>query len=112
MLNNVAAPNRGDVSAVNDSSAALGNSGERILVLESDETIASSIVQGLHEAAPAAMIDVARSPEDAQRLLGNGRPDLVVLDVDESHIGRNLLLQLRKSQPQARAIVVTGNEVA
>ena len=33
---------------------------ERFLVLESDETLLSSILSGLHQVAPDAVVDVAR----------------------------------------------------
>ena len=59
----------------------------RILVLEPDEQLASAILTALREVAPAAVIDVAHSLEEAQRLVLGAKPDLFVLDVDAREIG-------------------------
>jgi hypothetical protein len=53
--------------------------GGRILVLEPEEDLASKILAALREAAPAAQVNLARSLEEAQRLVMNDRPDLFVL---------------------------------
>ena len=67
----------------------------------------------LRDAAPAAHADVARSLEEAQRLVVHQRPDLFVLDVDSLHdLGQEFLYDLRTSHPNARAIVLTALHLA
>jgi len=93
-----------------------GNSAEqggRILVLEPEESLAAKIRAALQEAAPSAQVDLARSLEEAQRLVMNDRPDLFVLDVDAvPDLGQEFLYDLRTSHPNARAIVLTGTHLA
>ena len=81
----------------------------RILVLEPDEHLASAILTALHEVAPAAIVDRARSLEDAQRMVVGTKPDLFVLDVDATYdLGQEFLFDLRTSHPNARAIILTA----
>jgi DNA-binding response OmpR family regulator len=81
----------------------------RILVLEPDEPQAAAIVTALHESAPDALVEMAYSLEDAQRLVLGVKPDLFVLDVDAMpDLGQDFLYDLRTSHPNARAIILTG----
>jgi hypothetical protein len=74
---------------VNDSSAGSSKSEGCILVLEPDESLVSAILAALHEAAPAAVLEVARNLEEAHRIVLSNRPDLFVLDMDAAHdLGR------------------------
>ena len=60
-----------------------------------------------------AHVDLARSLEEAQRLVIHDRPDLFVLDVDAvPDLGQDFLYDLRTSHPNARAIVLTGVHLA
>src|SRR5205814_178992 len=80
---------------------------------EPAEDLAWKILAALREAAPAAQVDLARSLEEAQRLVINDRPDLFVLDVDAvPDLGQDFLYDLRTSHPNARAIVLTGVHLA
>jgi DNA-binding response OmpR family regulator len=80
----------------------------RILVLEPDDSVASTILSALHEAAPEAVVDLARNLDDAHRLGASDRPDLFVLDLDAAKdLGHDFLLDLRTSYPNARAIVLS-----
>lgn len=93
--------------------AASSEQGGRVLVLAPDENLASAISSALHEAAPGARTEVARSLEDAQRVVLHQRPDLFVLDVDGIHdLGQEFLFDLRTSHPNARAIVLTAVHLA
>jgi DNA-binding response OmpR family regulator len=81
----------------------------RIFVLEPDEHLASEILTALHEVAPAATVDRARSLEDAQRMVLGIKPELFVLDVDATYdLGQDFLYDLRTSHPNARAIILTA----
>lgn len=83
--------------------------GGRVLVLEPQEDLAAKIFAALREAAPSAQVNLARSIEEAQRLVMNDRPDLFVLDVDGvPDLGQDFLYDLRTSHPNARAIILTG----
>ena len=69
--------------------------------------------KALHEAAPGAQVEIARSLQEAQQLVVNLRPDLFVLDVDATHdLGQEFLYDLRTSHPHARAIVLTAVHLA
>ncbi len=84
-----------------------------MLVLAPDEKLATAIAAALREAAPMAETDVARSLEEAQRLVVHQRPDLFVLDVDAiQDLGQEFLYDLRTSHPKARAIVLTAVHLA
>lgn len=85
----------------------------RVLVLTPDEHLAYAILGALREAAPGAQTELARSLEEAQRVVGHQRPDLFVLDVDGLHdLGQEFLYDLRTSHPNARAIVLTAVHLA
>lgn len=82
-------------------------------MLEPEEDLATRILAALHEAAPAAQVDLARNLEEAQFLVMNDRPDLFVLDVDAApDLGQDFLYDLRTSHPNARAIVLTDVHLA
>ena len=82
---------------------------ERILVLEPDESLLSSILSALHEVAPEAVVDVAHDLAEAHRVVLDDRPDLFVLDMDAAEdLGEDFLLDLRTSHPNARAIILTA----
>ena len=81
----------------------------RILVLEPDEQLGSAILNVLQEPAPDALVEMARSLEEAQRLVLGVKPELFVLDVDAiPDLGQGFLNDLRTSHPNARAIILTG----
>jgi DNA-binding response OmpR family regulator len=84
------------------------NNESRILVLEPDEQLASSIQSALREAVPDALVEMARDLREAQQLVIGVKPDLFVLDVDATHdLGQDFLYDLRTSHPNARAIILT-----
>jgi DNA-binding response OmpR family regulator len=98
---------------VNDSSAEISKNEGLVLVLEPDESLASSILRALREAAPAAAVEVARNLKEAHRIVLSDRPDLFVLDIDAAHdLGQDFLIDLRTSHPEARAIVLTAVHLA
>ncbi|MBV9007890.1 MAG: response regulator [Verrucomicrobia bacterium] len=81
----------------------------RILVLEPDDALGSTILSALHQAEPDAVVDLARNIDDAHRITISDRPDLFVLDLDAAKdLGHDFLLDLRTSVPNARAIVLSG----
>ena len=85
----------------------------QVLVLEPDEQLVSSISAALQEAAPGAQVDIAPSLEEAQRLVLGTKPDLFVLDIDATYdLGQEFLYDLRTSHPNARAIILTGVQLA
>ncbi|MDQ6623624.1 MAG: response regulator, partial [Verrucomicrobiota bacterium] len=85
----------------------------RVLVLEPDENLATSILNALREAAPNAKVDLAHSLEEAQQTVVHARPNLFVLDVDATYdLGQEFLYDLRTSHPDARAIVLTAVHLA
>src|ERR1700761_151949 len=85
----------------------------RILVMEPDDNLAETIQSALHEAAALAVVDLARSVEEAQRIAAAGKPDLFVLDVDATYdLGQDFLLDLRTSHPESRAIVLTATHLS
>jgi DNA-binding response OmpR family regulator len=85
----------------------------RVLVLEPDEQLASSIRSALREAAPNADVELARDLEEAQKVVIGVKPDLFVLDVDATQdLGQDFLYDLRTSHPNARAIILTEIHLA
>jgi DNA-binding response OmpR family regulator len=81
----------------------------RVLVLEPDEQLASAIVGALQQAAPQALVEMARTLDEAQKLVLGVKPDLFVLDVDAAHdLWQDFLYDLRTSHPNARAIILTS----
>ena len=98
---------------MNDSSSGSSKSEGRILVFEPDESLVSSILNALHEAAPGAVLEVARNLEEAHRIVLSDQPDLFVLDMDAAHdLGQDFLIDLRTSHPEARALVLTAGHLA
>jgi DNA-binding response OmpR family regulator len=94
---------------VKQSTARTTKREERILVLEPDESLLSSILSALHEVAPEAVVDVAHDLDEAHRIVLDDRPDLFVLDTDAAKdLGQDFLLDLRTSHPNARAIILTA----
>src|SRR3954451_517099 len=92
---------------------APSSSDARVLVLEPEEQLASAILTALRETAPAAVVEVARSLEEAQQMSLNTKPDLFVLDVDAtSDLGQEFLYDLRTSHPQSRAIILTATHLS
>jgi DNA-binding response OmpR family regulator len=92
---------------------AANSSDGRILVLEPDEKLASAILTALHETAPAAVVDLAHSLEEAQRKALATKPDLFVLDVDATYdLGQEFLYDLRTSHPNSRAIILTATHLS
>ena len=82
----------------------------RVLVLEPDLEMAEKIHAALHEAAPAANVDVAPTVAQAHGIIVNAKPDLFVLDAEAvPDLGQEFLYDLRTSHPHARAIVLTGH---
>jgi DNA-binding response OmpR family regulator len=109
----VLSSSRATILPVNDFSAGSSKSEGRILVLEPDESLVSSVLSALHEAAPTAVLEVARNLEEAHRIVLSERPDLFVLDMDAAHdLGQDFLIDLRTSHPEARAIVLTAVHLA
>jgi DNA-binding response OmpR family regulator len=88
------------------------SSDARVLVLEPDDHLASSILSALREIAPNAVVDVAHSLEEAQRKALGTKPDLFVLDVDATYdLGQEFLYDLRTSHPNSRAIILTATHL-
>ncbi len=103
------AARRASSIAVKNSPVPLSKSQGRILVLEPDDSLGSSILSALHEAAPEAVVDLARNLEDAHRLVVSDPPDLFVLDLDATkELGHDFLLDLRTSHSNARAIILSA----
>lgn len=85
----------------------------RILVLESEEQLASAILSALREVAPNAIVDLAHSLAEAQDMSGDEKRDLFVLDVDATHdLAQEFLYDLRTSHPDARAIILTATHLS
>ena len=93
--------------SVKRSPARTTKSEERILVLESDESLLSSILSALHEVAPEAVVDVARDLDEARRIASDEPVELFVLDLDAASDSA-LLRDLRASHPKARVIFLTA----
>jgi DNA-binding response OmpR family regulator len=82
---------------------------ERILVLESDETLLSSILSGLEQIAPEAVVDVARDMDEADRIAADDPVALFVLDLDAAS-EPDVVRDFRARRPKAQAIVLTGGD--
>jgi DNA-binding response OmpR family regulator len=82
-------------------------SDERILVLESDEALLSSILSALHQVAPEAVVDVARDVDEADRMAADDLVALFVLDLDAAS-EPDVVRDLRARHPKAPAIVLTS----
>jgi DNA-binding response OmpR family regulator len=92
---------------VKKSPARKRKSEERFLVLESDETLLSSILSGLHQVAPEAVVDVARDMDEADRIAADDPVALFVLDLDAAS-EPDVVHDLRARHPKAQAIVLTS----
>ena len=75
--------------------------------MESDETLLSSILSGLHQVAPDAVVDVARDVDEADRIAADNPVALFVLDLDAAS-EPNVVRDLRARHPKAQAIVLTS----
>src|SRR5436853_3308486 len=96
---------------VKESTAWTTKREERILVLEPDESMLSSILNALHEVAPEAVVDVAHDLEEAHRIIADEPVELLVLDLDAASDSA-LLDDLRASHPKAEAIFLTAGHLA
>jgi twitching motility two-component system response regulator PilH len=95
---------------VKDSTAWTTKREERILVLEPDESMLSSILNALHEVAPEAVVDIAHDLEEAYRITADEPVELLVLDLDAASDSA-LLGDLRASHPKAEAIFLTAGRL-
>src|SRR5207248_1999865 len=84
---------------------------ERILVLEPDESLLSSILSVLHEVAPEAVVDVVHDIDEAYRLTSSEPVELFVLDLDAASDSVPLR-DLRASHPKAQAIFLAASHLA
>ncbi len=82
---------------------------ERILVLESDEKLLSSILSALQQVAPETVVDVARDMDEADRIAAADAVALFVLDIDAAS-EPSVVRDLRARHPKASAIVLTSAE--
>ncbi|HEY1893500.1 MAG TPA: response regulator [Chthoniobacterales bacterium] len=96
---------------MNKSTPQTTKSEERILVLEADESLLSSILSALHEVAPEAVVDVAHDMDEAHRLTSSEPVELFVLDLDAAS-DSGLLRDLRASHPKAQAIFLAASPLA
>jgi twitching motility two-component system response regulator PilH len=80
---------------------------KRFLVLESDERLLSSILSGLHQVAPEAVVEVARDLDEAGRIAADDPVDLFVLDLDATS-EPDAVRDLRVRHPKAQAIVLAS----
>jgi DNA-binding response OmpR family regulator len=80
---------------------------ERFLVLEPDETVLSSILSGLHQVAPSAVVEVARDVDEADRIAADEPVALFVFDLDAG-AEPNLVRDLRNRHPRMQAIVLSS----
>ena len=91
---------------MNESPAQKRKSEKRILILESDETLLSSILSALRQVAPEAVMEVARDVDEANRIVADDSVALFVLDLDA--LEPDVVRDLRARHPQARAIVLAS----
>src|SRR4029077_4852525 len=96
---------------VKESTPQTTKSEERILVLEPDESLLSSILSVLHEVAPEAAVDVAHDLDEARRLSSGEPVELFVLDLDAAS-DSDLLRDLRAGHPKAEAIFLAASPLA
>ena len=86
---------------------------QRIVVLEPDEALLSSILSALRDIVPEAVVDVARNVHEAHRIASGDPVRLFVLDVDVlSDSNPDLLRDLRVGHPNARTILLTTRGAA
>lgn len=80
-----------------------------VLLLEDYDALAAAISSALKKFAPGRSVGVARSLEEAEKLAGKNPVELFIIDFDPSYPGLTGFLQkLRKSHPDARALVLAG----
>jgi len=96
---------------VKKSPAGKRKSEERFLVLESDETVLSSILSGLLQVAPSAVVDVARDVNEADRIAADEPVALFVFDLDAAS-EPNVVRDLRARHPEAQAIVLASADAS
>jgi len=96
---------------VKKSTAWTTKSEERILVLEPDESVLSSILSALHKVAPEAVVDVAHDLDEAHRLTSAEPVELFVVDLDAASDSA-LLRDLRAAHPKARTIFLTAEHAS
>jgi len=92
---------------VKKSPAQNHKSEERFLVLEPNETLLSSILSGLHQVAPGAVVDVARDVDEADRMAADEPVALFVFDLDAAS-EPDVVRDLRARHPRVQAIVLTS----
>jgi DNA-binding response OmpR family regulator len=80
---------------------------ERILVLETDEGLLSSILTVLQQVAPEAVVDVARDAEEAERISADSPVELVVLDLDAAP---EVISDLRARHPMVPTILLAAED--
>src|SRR4030095_2273787 len=90
---------------VKKSSSRITKNKERILVLESEEGLVSSILTGLQEVAPEAVVDVARDLDEALRMAADDPVALFVIDLDTAS-GPDDLRDLRAGHPRAGVVIL------
>lgn len=79
-----------------------------VLVVDDDQELCANLWDILHERE--FRVHVAHAVEDAQRSLQNCRFQIVLLDMKlPSGDGRDVLHIIRKTNPQARTVIITGN---
>lgn len=91
---------------VKESSSRTQKNEERILVLESDETLLPSILLALHRVAPEAIVDAAHDEGEANRMAEHPVA-LFVFDLDAVS-ERAVVHGLRDRYPNVPAIVLTS----
>lgn len=82
----------------------------QVLILEPNRKLSSEIISALREARAGTSSVVARSVDEAQRLVIDQKPDLFVLDTDSDYAAaQEFLYDLRTSHPDARALILTAS---
>jgi DNA-binding response OmpR family regulator len=92
---------------VKKSSTRKRKSKERILVLEPDEALLSSILSVLHQVAPEAVVDVAHDAEEADRIAADNSVEMFVIDFDAAP---DVISDLRARHPKAPAILMAAED--
>jgi DNA-binding response OmpR family regulator len=80
-----------------------------VLLLEDYDALAAAIASALKKFAPGRSIGVAQTLAEAEKLAGKNPIELLIIDFDPSYPGLTAFLQkMRKSRPEARALVLAG----
>jgi DNA-binding response OmpR family regulator len=83
--------------------------GERILLIEDDKEIASTLRSVLESAG--YQVSYAPNGKEGQRLIEEGRPDLVITDMMMPQLGGFPVLEFLKQMPDPpKVIMITANE--